>query len=63
MIQKLRHSEPEREAGVASAEHGIVILDGPNGVAIAMTPDAAVSTAESLLAAAEEARVQQPEGD
>ena len=52
--------EPQREPGIASAEQGMVLLDGPNGVAIAMTPDAAQRTAQSLLAAAEEARAQQP---
>jgi hypothetical protein len=53
-------NEPETEPGVASAEQGMVLLDGPNGVAVAMTPDAAASTARSLLAAAEEARAQIP---
>jgi hypothetical protein len=52
--------QPEREPGVASAEQGLVLLDGPNGVAVAMTPEAAESTARSLIAAAEEARTQHP---
>ena len=47
--------EPERVGGVATAEQGIVLLDGPDGVAVTMTPEAAESTARSLLAAAEEA--------
>lgn len=51
-------NEPEDQPGIAIAEQGVVLLDGPNGVAIAMTPDAAASTARSLLAAAEEARAQ-----
>jgi hypothetical protein len=46
---------PLTESGVASAEQGLVLLDGPDGVAISMTPEAAVATARSLLAAAEEA--------
>jgi hypothetical protein len=46
---------PETQGGTASAEQGQVILDGPNGVAVAMTPEAAEATARSLLAAAEEA--------
>ncbi len=33
--------EPHRTGGIASAEAGLVLLDGPDGVAIAMTPDAA----------------------
>ena len=46
---------PETKPGVAAAEAGQVILDGPNGVAVAMTPEAAQETALSLLDAAEEA--------
>ncbi|MBC9031709.1 hypothetical protein IAG41_04830 [Sphingomonas sp. JC676] len=46
---------PEKHGGVAAAEEGQVILDGPNGVAVAMTPEAAEETARSLLSAAEEA--------
>lgn len=50
--------EPHTQAGIASAESGLVLLDGPNGVAIAMTPDAALATADSLNRAAAEARMQ-----
>lgn len=53
--------EPHRQAGVASAEVGLVMLDGPDGVAIAMTPDAAEATGQSLIAAAAEARGQDSE--
>lgn len=42
--------------GKASAENGVVLLDGPDGVAVAMTPDAAELTAESLRHAAAVAR-------
>jgi hypothetical protein len=45
----------EQTAGIASAEAGEVILDGPHGVAVSMTPKAARETATSLLAAADEA--------
>lgn len=48
--------QPEDQPGVASAEGGIVLLDGPRGVAVALTPDAAAITGYSLIAAAEEAR-------
>lgn len=44
--------------GRASAEQGQVMLDGPDGVALTMTPEAAVGTAWSLLEAAEVARRQ-----
>jgi hypothetical protein len=47
-----RHQD---HAGVATAEKGEVILDGPDGVAVTMTPEAAVETAASLIAAAERA--------
>ena len=48
--------KPCDDAGKASVEEGYVLLDGPDGVAVAMTPAAAARTAESLLAAAEQAR-------
>lgn len=41
--------------GVASVEDGHVVLDGPDGVAITLSPEAALATAESLKAAAEQA--------
>ena len=53
--------KPEDQPGVASVEGGIVLLDGPNGVAVAFTPDAAAITGYSLIAAAEEARAYQPD--
>lgn len=49
---------PETEPGVASAEDGQVILDGPDGVAVAMTPECALATAQSLLGAVREAMSQ-----
>lgn len=54
-MDKRNPGGPEQEPGVASAEQGIVLLDGPNGVAISMTPEVAEATARSMLAAAEEA--------
>ncbi|MCD2324893.1 hypothetical protein LQ953_12795 [Sphingomonas sp. IC-56] len=50
---------PEKAGGTATAEQGQVMLDGPDGVAVAMTPEAALLTAQSLTAAAEEATDQQ----
>lgn len=49
---------PERSGGIATAEAGLVLLDGPNGIAVSMTPDAADDTALSLTLAAKEAREQ-----
>ena len=47
------------QAGHACAEEGEVILDGPNGVAVSMTPEAARKTSQSLAGAADEASRQQ----
>lgn len=44
--------QPQTEPGVASAEDGLVLLDGPDGVAVTMTAQAAFGTGHSLLAAA-----------
>ena len=49
----------ETKAGRAAADSGVVILDGPDGVAVTMTPEAAIATADSLREAAEIARRQQ----
>lgn len=46
--------------GKATAEAGQVLLDGPDGVAIAMTPAAAEETGRRLIAAAAAAREQAP---
>ncbi|WP_109807125.1 hypothetical protein [Sphingosinithalassobacter portus] len=51
-MQPEAHDKLRHDAGVASAERGKVLLDGPNGVAVTMTPQAAVETGESLIAAA-----------
>ena len=55
MAEKPSILEPERKGGVATAEQGVVLLDGPDGVAVSMTPEAAEQTARSLLVAAEQA--------
>ena len=46
---------PRSDPGSANAERGVVILDGPDGVAVAMTPAAAAETGRRLIAAADEA--------
>lgn len=48
--------KPREDAGRATAEDGVVILDGPDGVAVTMTADAAARTADSLHEAARQAR-------
>ncbi len=50
--------QPHRNPGIATAEDGVVILDGPDGVAITMTPEAATLTGQSLVSAAEQAERQ-----
>ena len=51
--------KPETSSGRAVAEGGLVLLDGPDGVAVAMTPEAARETAQELIAAADEAAGQE----
>lgn len=53
--------QPQTEAGVANAEGGLVILDGPDGVAVTMTATAAAETGHRLIAAAVIAAQQQAE--
>jgi hypothetical protein len=50
-----RTLEPSHQPGQASVEQGVVLLDGPHGVAVAMTSSAARATGESLCQAAEQA--------
>lgn len=48
------HGEPSE----VMAELGDVFVEGPNGVAVTLTPDAAEETARRMLRAASEARRQ-----
>jgi hypothetical protein len=45
---------------LTDAMDGEVVLRGPDGVALSMTPDAAEETARRLIQAAAEARRQKP---
>jgi hypothetical protein len=49
------------DATVTDAVDGEVVLRGPDGIAVSMTPEAAEETARRLLKAAKEAREQRPE--
>jgi hypothetical protein len=51
---------PQTRPGSVSTENGQVMLDGPDGVAVAMTPEAALETGRRLIAAAEAATTHQP---
>jgi hypothetical protein len=55
--------EPEAVAGKATAEAGVVLLDGPGGVAVAMTAEAARETGRRLITAADVADQQPPDDD
>jgi hypothetical protein len=48
----------EKNPSQVAAEKGQVIIDGPDGVAVTMTPDAAEETARRLMKAVGEARQQ-----
>ena len=48
------------EAGIVSVEKGQILLDGPGGVAVAMTPAAAAETGRRLLAAVRESCEHRP---
>ena len=51
------------DPGVVVAEQGDVILEGPDGVAVTLTPDAAEETARRMIRAAAEARQQLERGE
>jgi hypothetical protein len=57
-MDEARRPAPFEKGGHAVAEEGIVLLDGPDGIAISMTADAAEQTGSSLLDAARKAREQ-----
>ncbi|WP_380871709.1 hypothetical protein ACFB49_26600 [Sphingomonas sp. DBB INV C78] len=63
MTELISVPQPQRDPGVANAEDGVVILDGPDGVAVTMTADAATQTGNSLISAAAIARVQLNDND
>jgi hypothetical protein len=41
--------KPYDEPSDVAAEEGAVVVDGPDGVAITLTPDAAIETSQRLL--------------
>ena len=56
MIDRSTALKPREDAGRATAENGVVILDGPDGIAATMTAEAAARIADSLHEAAKVAR-------
>jgi hypothetical protein len=61
-MDEARTPVPYEKGGRAVAEEGIVLLDGPDGIAISMTAEAAEQTGSSLLEAARLAREQTVRG-
>jgi hypothetical protein len=59
----MERQKTQAQASHVAAEGGNIIIDGPDGVAVTMSPDAAEETARRLMAAVEEARHQSPEPD
>lgn len=53
---------PHDKPSIVHADCGEILLDGPNGLAAAFTPDAAEETGRRLLAAAQRARSEEREG-
>ena len=51
-------NKPYDRSTEATAEQGEVMLDGPDGLAVSLTPEAAARTAEAIRDAAEEAHRQ-----
>ena len=51
--------KPHRTPTEATAEAGEVMLDGPDGLALSLTPEAAHRSAQSIREAADEAEGQQ----
>ena len=50
---------PHPTPSEVTAEQGEVFVDGPDGVATTLTPDAAEETGKRLISAADEARSQE----
>jgi hypothetical protein len=45
----MAHEQPYDTPSEVSAEEGEVIVEGPDGVAVSLTPDAALETSHRLL--------------
>jgi hypothetical protein len=55
----MSHEKTWDEPSDVGAEEGEVIVDGPDGVAVSLTPDAALETSDRLLKGGLAARGQQ----
>lgn len=54
----MESNAPHSQPSFVVAEQGEVLVDGPDGLATALTPDAAEETGRRLVQAANEARLQ-----
>lgn len=54
----MEHDRAYDEPSEVSAEEGEVLVDGPDGVAVTFTPDAATETSQRLLIGAAKAQGQ-----
>ncbi len=57
----MEHDRTYDEPSEVSAEEGEVVVDGPDGVAVSLTPDAAAETSQRLLIGAAKAQGQKLE--
>ena len=57
----MQHEHAYDEPSQVEAEEGDVVVDGPDGVAVSLTPEAAIETSERLLYAGLKAQGQRVE--
>jgi hypothetical protein len=55
----MSHEKPYDEASEVAAVDGQVIVDGPDGIAVSLTPEAALETSDRLLRSGLQAKGQQ----
>jgi hypothetical protein len=55
MSEREDRRTPSACPAIATAENGVVLLDGPQGAVAALTPEAAEATSENLRRAASQA--------
>ena len=48
-------AEVHNEASDVTAEEGVVLVEGPGGIVVSLTPEAAADTSDRLLAGAAQA--------
>jgi len=56
-------TKPHDVPTTVTVENGEVMLDGPNGLAVSFTPEAASKSAAAIVAAVDEARTRARDSD